>query len=142
MLRPFRSQLLIALSVLFSWEASAQSWVALQPTGPLPSARSQATAVWDPGTNRFILFGGTTDGCARSSTQNDVWLVTNANGQGGAGAWSQATPSGTAPSARQSHTAVYNATSNRMIVYGGDACGTPTDGAVYVLTNANTLTPT
>ena len=143
MLRPLRGQLLFAL-MLFSWEANAQSWLALQPTGGPPSARSQATTVWDSGTNRLILFAGTTDGCATSSALNDIWLLTKANGQGGAGVWSQAAASGTPPSARQSHTAVYNATSNRMIVYGGDACGTPTDGAVYVLTNANgnAVTPT
>jgi hypothetical protein len=144
MFHPIRCKLLFALSVLFSLQANAQSWLALQPTGTLPFARSQATAVWDPGTNRLILFGGTSNGCATSSALNDVWLLTKANGQGGTGAWSQPGTSGTAPSARQSHTAVYNPTTNRMIVYGGDNCGTPGDPAVYVLTNANgnAVTPT
>jgi hypothetical protein len=82
----------------------------------------------------MIIYGGNDCFSARFG---DVWILTDANGVGGTPAWSQLSPAGLAPAGRENASAVYDPTSNRMIVYGGDE-GVPTaDNSVWVLTNAN-----
>ena len=109
------------------------NWTQLSPTGTPPAVRYFHSAVYDPASNRMVVFGGQTGFC--SSNGNDVWVLSNANGLGGTPAWTQLAPTGTAPSARQAHTAIYNAAGNRMVVFGGN------DGVynndVWVLANAN-----
>jgi hypothetical protein len=107
------------------------AWVQLSPTGTPPSARSFTSAIYDEASNRMIVFGGT-----NGSPLNDVWALTNANGIGGSPGWIQFSPSGTPPSARYGHSAVYDATNNRMIVYGGYT-GRTYVGDTWVLSNAN-----
>src|SRR5262249_11228267 len=71
---------------------------------------------------------------------NDVWVLTNANGLGGTPTWVPLLPSGTPPAPREGHAAVYDASSNRMIVFGGGNNGimsVPND--LWVLTNPNGL---
>ena len=66
--------------------AIAQSWIQLAPTGgPPPVTTFGASIVYDPSTQRLILFGGNNG----SVPINDVWVLTNANGLGGAPAWTQ-----------------------------------------------------
>jgi hypothetical protein len=100
-----------------------------------PAARDGHSAVYDSATNRMIVFGGGTDGAPYFS---DVWVLTNADGQGGAATWSQLTPSGPSPDTRWLHTAVYDSSSNRMIVFGGGN-SSQTFSDVWVLSNANGL---
>ncbi len=112
----------------------ALSWTQLNPTGSLPAARLRHTAVYDESSNIMIIYGGNDCFSARFG---DVWILTDANGVGGTPAWSQLSPAGLAPAGRENASAVYDPTSNRMIVYGGDE-GVPTaDNSVWVLTNAN-----
>ncbi len=108
------------------------SWIQLSPTGTPPAARYSHTAVYDPGTNVMIVFGG--NNCA-STFFNDVWVLQNANGMGGTPAWVQLSPSGTPPLARSLTSAVYDDVSNRMIIFGGTNGTVQND--VWVLTNAN-----
>jgi hypothetical protein len=121
-------------------------WFALGTSGA-PTARNNHSAVYDAANNRMIIFGGCMFGC--TPALNDVWVLTNANGLGaGTPTWTPLPVSGTAPSPRQSHRAVYDPASNRMIVYAGQN-GAGTLGSnlyleVWVLSNANGLggTPT
>jgi uncharacterized protein (TIGR03437 family) len=94
------------------------TWTQLNPSGTPPAPRVFHTAVYDPASNRMIVFGG--DNCATAGTpfSNDVWVLSNANGLGGTPAWTQLSPAG-APPARDDVSAVYDAGSNRMIVFGG-----------------------
>ncbi len=91
-------------------------WIQLSPTGGPPPARAQHTAVYDPATNRMVLFGGFT---TISGVANDAWVLSNADGTGGTPAWTQLSPTGTLPSARRIHSAIYNAANNRMVVFAG-----------------------
>jgi hypothetical protein len=111
----------------------AQTWEQLQPAGgPIPG-RISHSAVYDPASNRMVVFGGATS----AGLANDVWVLSNANGTGTA-TWSLLNPTGQAPEARQNHTAVYDATSNSMIVFGGTtAAGASAE--VWVLSHANGL---
>jgi hypothetical protein len=125
------------------------TWTQLSPAAP-PQARDNHSGVYDPNTNRLIIFGGCEGGCL--PVANDTWVLTNANGtttpadpQGyTTPTWIQLSPSGGPPGARQSAAAAYDPSTNRMIVFGGQNGGG--SGGIFtdtwVLTNANgTTTP-
>jgi len=146
------SIVLFACSFLALIAAANPSWTLLGPNGlTFPLFRAGSTTVYDPSSNRIILFAGLSqDNALGSPRLNDVWIETNANGLGGTGAWSQLSPSGPLPQVRNNQSAVYDAANNRMIIYGG--CGAvPTSNGclpiadnVWVLSNANGIggTPT
>lgn len=90
--------------------AGAESWTQLLTTGTPPSPRASATAVLDEANYRMVLFGGE----AGSGGMNTVWTLDLATLD-----WSQLFPSGTLPAPRFGHSAIYDATEQRMIVFGG-----------------------
>ena len=109
-------------------------WTQLSPTGGGPGARTDHSAVYDAANNRMILFGGLTS----STTTNDTWVLSNANGLGGTPAWTQLTPSGTLPPPRYNFNATYDPAMNSMLVFGGSSI-TGSTNDVWVLSNANGL---
>lgn len=118
----------------------APQWIGLSPSAPggFPTPRANHTAVYDPNSNRMIIFSGCFGGCLPTGT--DVWVLTNANGVGGAPSWIRLFPSGPAPAGRNNHKAVYDAAANRMIVFGGQDGGGSTFSTfleTWVLANAN-----
>ncbi len=117
---------------------SPASWIQLNPAGGPPSARGAPTTVFDPGTNSMVMFGGDLNEGNCFSDANDVWLLTGANGFG-TPAWTQLSPNGMPPSPRDGHSAVYDVTTNRMIIFGGDNGCAPFFNDVWVLSNANGL---
>jgi len=98
--------------------SGTQSWtpVIIDPS-VAPPPRQMHTAVYNPTSNIMIVFGGA--GGYANPVYNDVWALANANGNGGVPTWTQLSPTGTPPAARFGHTAVYNATSDTMVVFGG-----------------------
>lgn len=92
------------------------AWAQVTPIGTGPSARSQATAIYDSVNNVMTVFGG---GTTNTTVFGDVWTLSNANGLTGTPTWTQLSPTGTAPAARVGHSATYDATNNRMTIYGG-----------------------
>jgi hypothetical protein len=108
------------------------TWAKLSPSGTPPTARSGFGAVYDPNTNRMMIFGGLTSGF---SLFNDVWVLTNANGLGGTPAWTKLSPSGTPPCAREYPSATYDIVNNLMTIYGGFCTALQNDA--WVLSNAN-----
>jgi hypothetical protein len=109
------------------------NWIAVTPSGTAPVARIYSGGAYDPNTNSLIVFGGSD--CS-TGYFNDVWVLSNANGEVGTPAWTQLTTSGTPPAARESGSAVYDPTNNVLMIYGGDAGGSPF-GDVWILSNAN-----
>ena len=108
--------------------AGAPAWTLLTPLGTPPSGRGGHSAIYDPVRDRMVVFGGLSDSCL-----NDVWALA----LGGTPAWTQLTPSGTPPSARGHHTAIYDPLGDRMVVFGG-LVG-PADGNdVWALSLAST----
>lgn len=87
-------------------------WERIQVFGPGPSARIRTTAIYDPVGDRMIVFGGN-DGADR----NDAWALSLS----GAPTWTLLAPSGTPPSPRSGHVAVYDPPGQRMIVIGAGA---------------------
>lgn len=115
---------------------SATSWTQLNPVGGPPSQRGAPTTVYDPDSNNMIVFGGDTHEGLCFQDANDLWVLNGANGIGTA-TWTQLDPTGTPPSPRDGHTSVYDATTNRMIVFGGDDACPPLFNDVWVVSNAN-----
>ena len=98
------------------------TWTMLKTAGTGPSGRSAFTAVYDPTSNRMIVFGGQGGG----ADFNDMWALTNANGQGGTPAWIRlATGTKTVPAPRSGHTAVYDPANDAMTIFSG--IGQPAD---------------
>ncbi|MGH2571233.1 MAG: Kelch repeat-containing protein, partial [bacterium] len=89
---------------------ASRSWSEIAVAGPAPSPRASHAAAYDPLRDRIVVFGGN-DG----SLRNDVWALS----LGGTPAWTQILPAGTPPSARERHTAVWDAGGDRLLVFGG-----------------------
>jgi len=121
--------------------ATAPSWVQINPTGYAPPPRRDHRAVYDPASNRMIVFGGQGQGPSLQFL-NDVWILTNANGTGDTPpSWIQLSPSGAAPLPRSQFVIGYDSAGNRLIVYGGlNSSGALSD--TWVLANANGLADT
>lgn len=86
------------------------TWSLLAPSSAGPSPRSDASMILDPVRDRVIVFGGDA-----SPRVNDTWAYSLS----GATGWSQLTPTGTLPSARSGHVAVYDRVNDRMVVATG-----------------------
>ncbi len=98
----------------------APTWKAISPTGMQPAPRAKASGVYDPINERIVFFGGETlDANGRLTWYNDTWALWLS----GVPHWSQLEPTGTAPSARAGHLAVYDQTAQRMLVFGGWGLG-------------------
>ena len=109
------------------------AWLSLAASGTAPIARMNHNAVYDPVTNVLMVYGGSN--CA-GGYFSDVWTLSNANGSGGTPTWTQLSPSGAAPAARENASAVYDSVNNILIIYAGDAGGSGFSD-VWNLTNAN-----
>src|SRR5206468_2156989 len=111
------------------------TWVQLSPSGGPPEGQTALSAVYDAANNRMIVFGGLP--FQAQTLKNAVWVLSNANGQGGAPVWTNIVAEGAAgsPPVRLSHSAVYDSVSNSMIVFGGSGATLYND--TWILSNAN-----
>jgi len=94
--------------------SGSETWMLLNPLGPSPAARQKHSMIYDAANERMILFGGND---YDNQGLNDVWALDLSTP--GAEAWIQLNPSGTLPTSRYAHSAVYDATNGRMLVFGG-----------------------
>ena len=96
------------------------TWIPVAPSGVPPAERFWHSAVYDPSSNRLIVYGGSN--CFSAASFNDVWVLENANGTGPTTpTWIQLFPRGLLPAVhRDTHEAVYDSATNRMIVFGGE----------------------
>ncbi len=88
----------------------AEAWTEITASGNDPGPLGSATAIVDPVNNRLIVFGGEYNEYPNNSTWSlDLTTWT----------WTVLTPTGTPPPARFEHSAVYDPSEHRMIIYGG-----------------------
>ena len=116
------------------------NWNQVHPLGTPPAQRYGHSAVYDPTSNRMIVFGGAEGGS--SPCENDVWVLTDANGSGGTPAWIQLNPAGSLPPDRFVQGGAYDPTSNTLMIYGGSDCFSTTFSDFWVLSNANGVSGT
>ncbi|MGM0576459.1 MAG: Kelch repeat-containing protein [Myxococcota bacterium] len=98
-----------------AWDGTTWAWTELNPIGEAPPGRRMHSAVWDATGQRMLIFGGN-DGVTVQNLLNDIWSL---SWNGDTWAWTELTPTGTAPTARHGHTAVWDAAGQRMLVFGG-----------------------
>ena len=116
----FALVVLISLSVPDSLLASSSqgwTWANLTPSqGSAPEPRRHGTAIYDPIAQRVIVFGG----LGGSGLLNDLWAFDLVSLS-----WGQLNASGTGPSPRRGHNAVYDPVAHQMVVWAGQ------QGAVF-----------
>ena len=105
------------------------SWSPLYASGTRPSARQHHTAIHDPVRDRMIVFGGSSS----LVRFNDLWTLSLAE----VPEWQQLTASGTPPTARTGHAALYDPIRDRMLVFGGHDGANPMND-VWELTLSGT----
>lgn len=92
----------------------AGAWVDItRLAGPGPTARLGATLVFDPETGHGVLYGGYT----AEGDLDDAWLLDYADPA--TPRWTRLAISGAAPGPRSGHSAVWDASKGRMVIYGG-----------------------
>jgi hypothetical protein len=111
----------------------------LRETPVIDLYRRVHSAAYSPVSNRLIVFGGTV---RYPKNFNDTWILSHANAVTGDPAWSLLPIApGPRPRPRADHLAAYDATSNRLVVFGGlaQAAGKPDTvlNDTWVLTNAD-----
>ena len=91
-------------------DSAVPAWSPIVRPGPRPSARMDASLVYDPVRDRLIVIGGY-DGAFRS----DVWAVSLADES----PWVEIVPEGSGPIGRDGFHAVYDSSRDRVLLYGG-----------------------
>jgi hypothetical protein len=110
----------VPLNDLWAYDAAANSWTEVKPTGVLPPTRSGHAMVYDPVAHRLITFGGRG---AAGVPLNDTWAYDAA-----ANTWTELKPAGTLPPTRSGHAMVYDPVTHRLIIFGGRSdSGAPLD---------------
>ncbi len=95
----------------YSYTPSTNAWASVPLIGTPPTARAAAAMVWDPQNSRFILFGGN---IGSGSYSNQLYYYDPSTN-----IWSQPSITGSLPSAREDHLAVWDTLGNRMLMFGG-----------------------
>ena len=103
-----------ALNDLWSLDLDTGAWSDITPEIG-PGERTFAASVYDPGTHRFVIYGGAGKG-GLGERSGDAWAFDLAGG-----AWNLLQPEGAAPEARSGAAAVYIGGENRALFIGGAA---------------------
>jgi len=100
-----------------SMTSGTETWSLLSPSGTIPTGRDWHSAIVDEPNQRMIIYGGTNTGTGGMSDVHSLNLI-------GLPVWTQLFPSGTPPTQRWAHRAIYDPLNSRMIVFGGLNSGT------------------
>jgi len=116
-------------------------WTKLGPVGTPPSRRGGHSVVYDVNSNRIVVFGGILAPGTPDMYTQEAWVLTNANGIGGAPEWLKLDTPGAVPNVRAWHSIGYAGATNRMVMaFGHNALETPAVfNDAWVLSNASGL---
>ncbi len=98
-------------------------WSQLDATGEIPTVNAKAAVAYAAGTNQLYVYGGCTANCAPALST--VWVLSNANGNGGPAVWS--TISVANPEPRSGHEMAYDTSTNSLLSFGGNLAEFGTD---------------
>jgi N-acetylneuraminic acid mutarotase len=90
------------------------TWTDLSPSGELPPARSYHSMVYAPSSGRVIMFGGKGKVSVLADLFNDIWAYDPT-----ANTWTNLNPTGALPLARIGQSMVYDPSTLRVIMFGG-----------------------
>jgi hypothetical protein len=93
--------------------AATPMWSQLSVAGGAPDPRAGHTTIYDSVHQEMILFGGTN----QTGRFNDLWSIPLETGD--TRGWMSLSPTGAPPPKRESHTAIYDAANERLVVFGG-----------------------
>ncbi len=110
------------LNDTWAYDPVANTWTNLNPPDPLPAARWGTSMVYVPSIGRLMLFGG----ASGNTDLNDTWAYDPV-----ANTWTDLKPSGTVPMVRAGHSLVYEPSSGRVFMFGGQTSVQDEDGAVF-----------
>lgn len=107
-----------SLRDLWTFDIATNSWTNIcQSCGP-SLGRRRHTAIYDPGRDRMVVFGGeyyhVTNPPSPTTRFNDVWALSLSSLT-----WTQLTTTGSPPTPRCSHAAIYDPDRDQMVIYGG-----------------------
>jgi N-acetylneuraminic acid mutarotase len=104
------------LNDLWAYDPSANTWVELRPSGPLPVGQNGGAFDYDPLVDRLVLFGGFSGGSesAAEGFGRDTWEYDFAKNK-----WTEIAPEGQTPIPRQYASLVFCPTLGRAILFGG-----------------------
>src|SRR5437016_7599733 len=111
--------MLLSLTTASLVAADESQWIQRSP-GSQPSARWDASIVYDANSDRLILFGGMSSPSSGTpiTYYGDVWQYLLSTHQ-----WTSLSTSGTAPGTSAGHTAIYDSARDRMLLFGGSISG-------------------
>jgi N-acetylneuraminic acid mutarotase len=98
----------------WSYDPAANTWTELKPAGSVPAARDSQAMVFEPKTGKMVLFGGWN----QTTDLGDTWLYDPA-----ANTWTAAAPAGEGPSSRALSQMVCEASTGKVILFGGGTSG-------------------
>lgn len=96
------------------WELSLTGtgvWRRLEPLGERPEPRYSASAIYDAGRDRMIVYGGS----IAERSQPELWALS----LGASPRWTRLETKDLGPGARSRHSAVYDPRRRRMVLWGG-----------------------
>ncbi len=94
----------------WTYDPVRKAWSSVTSTGSTPQARYGHSLVYDPGSEKIILFGGF-DGMRQ---YNDTWAYDPVTS-----AWTDLRPAGIAPQARDSQAMAYDSQNKVIVLFGG-----------------------
>lgn len=100
--------ILLAASLAWSADTSAQSGTWTLADSPRPSPRMYFSSIYDAPRDRMLIFGG------HPQLLSDLWEYSLTSGT-----WTQLGPTGGPPAARWGHTAIHDPSRDRLVVFGG-----------------------
>jgi N-acetylneuraminic acid mutarotase len=114
----------ISSAETWAYDPAANSWAKLMPAGTTPLPLTGATLLYDPVTQRMLLFGGWNQSVPDSPNYlNYLWAYDPATNE-----WTVLHPERAGPSRRWGYAAAYDSSAGRMTVFGGEAVGVSPGG--------------
>jgi hypothetical protein len=121
------------------------TWSSLPIAGTAPTpVRGQVSGIYAAASDTLLFFGGINCTASSCTEYSDTWAIRTL---GTGPTWSPVTPTGGAPPGRFFHSSVYDATSDRMVIFGGNATTSVGGDATanlddaWILANATTGSP-
>jgi hypothetical protein len=95
----------------WEWDGTAGTWNDRTSAGSKPSGRYSGSMAHDASRGKVVLFGGSDAG----GRDDETW-----EWDGVAGTWTDRTPAVTKPSARRQHSMTYDASRQKVVLFGGN----------------------